>query len=90
MLAQRSFPISIYDSCKSLYDRVAETNGEMLAEVLTQLANGEMIGKPQVETSEPVLRRRRPSDGLINWGHNAKFIYDFVRALTRPYPGAFS
>ena len=36
------------------------------------------------------MPRRRPADGLLDWNQSAKQVYDFVRALTRPYPGAFS
>src|SRR6266487_2739907 len=34
--------------------------------------------------------RRRPGDGLIPWDSGSGAVYDFVRALTKPYPGAFS
>src|SRR5690606_26752429 len=34
--------------------------------------------------------RRRPEHGCIAWDQPARAVYDFVRALTRPYPGAFS
>ena len=33
---------------------------------------------------------RRPEDGLINFQKSAKEVYNFVRALTKPYPGAFT
>ena len=31
----------------------------------------------------------RPADGHIDWTWSSETVYDFVRALTRPYPGAF-
>ena len=37
-----------------------------------------------------VLPRRKPEDGLIDWNQSASTIYNFVRGLTHPYPGAFS
>jgi methionyl-tRNA formyltransferase len=33
---------------------------------------------------------RRPADGRIDWAWPAKRIYDLVRAVTHPYPGAFT
>jgi methionyl-tRNA formyltransferase len=91
ILAQRAFPISAYDTCATLYAQVAATNREMLLEVLPQLLAGERpAGRPQERGDEPVLRRRRPADGRITWDRPASMVYDFVRALTRPYPGAFS
>jgi methionyl-tRNA formyltransferase len=58
--------------------------------VLPQLLAGERPGRRQPRNDEPVLRRRRPADGRIAWDSPAAMVYDFVRALTRPYPGAFS
>lgn len=36
------------------------------------------------------LPKRTPGDGQIDWNRTNVEIYNFVRALTRPYPGAFS
>jgi methionyl-tRNA formyltransferase len=90
IIDQRAFPISPYDTCATLYARVAETNRDMLLAVLPRLLAGEHPGRPQPKSDEPVLPRRRPADGRIDWDAPAGMIYDFVRALTRPYPGAFS
>jgi methionyl-tRNA formyltransferase len=90
IIAQRAFPITPYDTCATLYARVAATNREMLLEVLPQLMAGERPGRPQERGDEPILPRRRPADGRITWDSPAETVYDFVRALARPYPGAFS
>ena len=90
IIAQRAFPISPYDTCATLYARVAATNRDMLLEVLPKLLAGERPGRPQERGTEPVLPRRRPADGLIRWDCPATQVYDCIRALTRPYPGAFS
>ena len=90
IIAQRSFPVTAYDTCATLYGQVAASNREMLLEVLPQLLAGERPGRPQERGDEPILRRRRPADGRITWDCPAGMVYDFVRALTRPYPGAFS
>ena len=34
--------------------------------------------------------RRRPEDGLIDWSRDAAAVHNLVRALTHPYPGAFT
>ena len=33
--------------------------------------------------------RRTPADGLIDWNQNAQTIYNLIRAVTKPFPGAF-
>jgi len=90
LIDQTAFCITPYDTCATLYERVAESNRDMLLRVLPQILAGERPGVPQQHTGEPVLPRRRPADGLIDWSRTSTTIYDFVRALTRPYPGAFS
>lgn len=91
IIDQMAFEISMYDTCKTLYDKVAETNEAMLLKLLENLDKGI---KPEYgiknETDEPILPRRRPKDGLINWNQPGKDVYNFIRALTDPYPGAFS
>jgi len=34
--------------------------------------------------------RRKPQDGKIEWGWTTETIYNWIRALTHPYPGAFT
>lgn len=90
LVAQRSFPITAYDTCATLYDRVAETNAEMILEALDAFEEGRFPRTPQGACDEPLLPRRRPSDGLLDWSLPAEDVDRFVRALTEPYPGAFT
>ena len=85
-------PITItpYDTCATIYNQVALTNRDMLLRLVGALLNGERPGRPQPWTTEALLPRRRPEDGVIDWSERESSVYDFVRALSRPYPGAFS
>lgn len=90
IIDQTPIPITAYDTCATLYRQVAETNREMLQRLLPRLLAGQRPGRPQVTTDEAVLRRRRPTDGLVDWNAASRVIYGFIRGLARPYPGAFS
>lgn len=90
LIDQRSFPISQYDTCRTIYDAVAESNRDMLLSLLPKLQNGEIPGTEQPHSDAPLLPRRRPSDGLIRWSDKTEQIYNLVRAVTRPYPGALA
>jgi len=90
LIDTREFEISLYDTCESVYEKVAATTSDMLQALLPRLKAGEVPGEAQPTTTEPVLPRRRPSDGLVDWQSDGLSIYNFIRALTRPYPGAFS
>lgn len=88
---QVAFPITKFDTCKTLYDQVAASNAAMLRRLILHLQAGEKPVLPiRNHTDEPVLPRRRPKDGLIFWNQSSCRLYDFVRALTKPYPGAFT
>ena len=93
IIDQTEFQISPYDTCGTLYDRVAASNRDMIMRALPQLLRGERVGTPQPRSNggggSAVLPRRRPADGLIDWDQEACAIYNFIRALTKPYPGAF-
>lgn len=90
LIDQMSFPISTYDTCATLYQRVAETNRDMILRSLERFEAGDFPRQPQEETGEPILPRRRPRDGKMDWTQTAEQLYAFVRALARPYPGAFT
>jgi methionyl-tRNA formyltransferase len=90
LIDQMEIPITPYDTCATLYQRVADTNRTMLLRVLPRLLAGERPGRPQGPAVGPPLPGRKPSDGAIDWSRDRVEIYDFVRALTRPYPGAFA
>lgn len=88
---QMEFPISLYDTCKTIYDQVSITNAIMLNRLLDNLDKGiRPIWSIVKDIEEELLPRRRPKDGLIDWNQSGESIYDFVRALTDPYPGAFT
>jgi methionyl-tRNA formyltransferase len=89
IIDQTAFPVTPFDSCETLYDRVAESNRDMILRLLPRLLAGERPRRSQPPVEEPVLPRRRPADGAIDWSGSARRVYDFVRALTHPYPGAF-
>jgi methionyl-tRNA formyltransferase len=90
IIAQTEIPITPYDSCRTLYEKVAESNIAMISDFLKRIGSGDRPGRPQNITNEPNLPGRRPEDGLLDWAGPAGDVYNFIRAVTRPYPGAFS
>lgn len=90
IIDQMEIPITPYDTCASLYDKVAETNRAMILRLLPRLAIGERPGIAQTHLDEPLLPGRRPEDGKIDWSLGNSDLYNFIRALAQPYPGAFS
>jgi methionyl-tRNA formyltransferase len=80
----------VEDDCRTIYEKVSLTECEMLDEVLPLIREGEMPRRKQDSSQATVMPKRRPEDGLIDWNWPASRIYNRVRGLTRPYPGAFT
>lgn len=91
IIDQIAFDITDFDTCKTLYDKVAVANKQMILRLVDRLSNGlPTVMEKENVTTEPLLPRRRPKDGLLNWSQSSRSVYNFIRALTRPYPGAFT
>jgi methionyl-tRNA formyltransferase len=91
MIAQKGFSITLADTCQSVYFKVAEAGKIMLREIIPILRKeGELPQKNQNGDQVSVMPRRRPEDGIIDWKKNALELFNWVRALTHPYPGAFT
>jgi len=90
VIAQRRIPIAYEDTCATLYGKVADSAIEMLSETLPLLKQGRVEARRQDHTLATVMPKRRPEDGRIDWSRGSRALYDWVRALTHPYPGAFA
>lgn len=88
ILNTKTFSITTLDNIKTVYKKSATLIAQMLLENF-QNKEFKISGKIQ---SGPFfyLPQRIPEDGILDWNQNSKRIYDSIRALTKPYPGAFS
>ncbi len=90
MVAQKGFPISMADTCQTVYHKVARAGREMIVEILDAVNAGNLPSIQQNDAEATEMPKRRPEDGIVDWQKGALDLFNFVRALTHPYPGAFS
>ena len=57
---------------------------------MPKIADGSLELIQQDESKRRVMPQRCPEDGHIDWHQDAKAIIRFIRAQTKPYPGAFT
>jgi len=88
ILSQEVVPVADDDDAASLYRRLCEVARKQLVTLIHDLAGKTLCRIPQDHTQASYWRKRTPKDGRIDWRMPAKGIYNLVRALTRPYPGA--
>ena len=90
ILGQYNTPILYEDDISTLYKRIEDLGLKLLLENLPKLINGNADFTDQNENLRTLYPQRSPEDGLINWNKSSREIYNFIRAQTEPYPGAFS
>lgn len=83
------FDINPYDTCETLHIKNQVAMNLLLRAHLPRLLRGDPPLTPQ-KGRPTYFPRRRPEDGAIDWHRPATAIYNLIRALTRPYPGAFT
>ncbi len=89
IVAQRSCPIEDSDTALTLYRKLAPLGAEIVREYHPLIVAGRAPRTRQDLSRGSYFGRRRPQDGRIDWRWPARRIFNLVRAVTHPYPGAF-
>jgi len=90
IVCQQAVPIAPDDTGRTLYDKLAAAAGPMLERYLPLIQSGKAPRVAQDESKASSFGRRTPADGEIDWTRSAEEIRNLVRAVTRPFPGAFT
>jgi methionyl-tRNA formyltransferase len=90
IIGQRTVPIETTDDAASLYDKIIDAGAELIREYYPRFEEGDVPRESQDETRATWWPKRDPHHGLIDWTKSSQEIYNWIRAQTRPYPGAFS
>ena len=90
IIAQKKVLIAPNDTAKSLNEKMTRVAVEMLDEILPRIKAGRAPRRVQDHSQATYFGGRRPEDGEIIWSQAAQEVGNLVRAVTRPYPGAFS
>ncbi|MGI4836708.1 MAG: bifunctional UDP-4-amino-4-deoxy-L-arabinose formyltransferase/UDP-glucuronic acid oxidase ArnA [Janthinobacterium lividum] len=87
--AQQRVAIERTDNALTLHGKLREAAAALLKDALPQLAAGTLKETPQDISKGSYYGRRTAADGLIDWNQPAEKLFNLVRAVTQPYPGAF-
>ncbi len=91
ILAKKTYPIEISDNASTLTTYVSQLIATMFTEVIIDIIKGKRIREvKQKEMGAVHWTRRYEEDGLIDWKKNNATLLNLIRALTPPYPGAFT
>jgi methionyl-tRNA formyltransferase len=91
IIIQKRISILFEDSALSLHNKIYSNVCELLKYVLNTISSGQILyAEKQDDSKASYFRPRTPRDGIIDWNRNGLEIYNLIRALVKPWPGAYS
>lgn len=90
IVAQKKISIDATDTALVLHEKIRQAAEQLLADTLPLIKMGDYSATPQDESKATYFGRRSAEDGLIDWSKSATEVNNLVRAVTEPYPGAFT
>ena len=90
LVDQERVAIDFADTAFTLYGKLEEAARRLLDRALPALAAGTAKPVPLDLSQGSYRGGRKPEDGRLDWSWPARRIYDLVRGVTHPYPGAFT
>ena len=87
---QGSVPIGPRDYISDVLDNLTSKAIEAFGRMYPKILTGKLSPSEQSTAEATYCSPRFPIDGEIDWSKSAEQIFNFVRAQSRPYPGAFT
>ncbi|WP_323156850.1 bifunctional UDP-4-amino-4-deoxy-L-arabinose formyltransferase/UDP-glucuronic acid oxidase ArnA [Pseudomonas rhodesiae] len=89
ILAQQKVTIERSDTGLTLHAKLRDAATSLLRDALPQLVAGKLTETAQDDSQATYFGRRTAADGKLEWKKPAEELFNLVRAVTQPYPGAF-
>lgn len=78
------------DTAEQAFRKVLPCARRVLARQIDALLAGTARETPQDDAQATYFGGRKPEDGRIDWRQTSQQIFNLIRAVTDPYPGAFT
>ncbi len=86
---QKEVLIDRKDTAVTLREKLNNAAIELLPEFWKMVRSQELVLIEQDEAEATYVRCRKPEDGWFSWNQSAEEIYNLIRALVYPWPGAW-
>lgn len=90
IVGQLEVDVAPDETATTLYEKLSLAHVALVREHVPRIADGTAERVPQDSKRASAWPKRTPADGIIDWDTRAPYLDDWVRAQTRPYPGAFT
>jgi methionyl-tRNA formyltransferase len=90
IIDQKTFPTRDTDTALDIKNKTDKLGFSLIQKWIEKIEQGETLPqKPQDETCARTYRSRTPEDGFIDWNKTDREIFNLIRALVSPWPGAY-
>ncbi len=89
IVGNRAAAIDDSDNALTLYRKLVPLGVDLVEEMHPKIVAGTAPRRKMDISKGSYFGRRKPEDGRIDWRWPARRIFNLVRAVTHPYPGAF-
>lgn len=87
---QEPVAIGARETARDVFVHVTAAARRVLERSLDAIVRGAAPRTPQDESRATYFGGRQPEDGRIDWTRSAVEIFNLIRGVTHPYPGAFT
>src|SRR5262249_4504920 len=89
-IGQVEIEIAPNETATTLFEKVSDAHVDLIRTYVPELVARSAPRIPHARTRAGAWAKGTPADGIIDWQTRARYLDDWVRAQTRPYPGAFT
>ena len=89
IIGQEAFEIGIDDTINEVYEKATKSSISLLMRTISQPIS-EVNYVPQERELIEIWPQRNHEDGEIDWNWDVQGIKNFIRAQSKPYPGAWT
>ena len=88
IISKKNLNVRNFDRSGTVYKKLARLAGPQLLQIINNLKKEKITKIKQKNSKSNFWRKRNELDGKIDWRMNSDIIFNLVRALDKPYPGA--
>ncbi|MCB0429406.1 MAG: methionyl-tRNA formyltransferase [Flavobacteriales bacterium] len=90
VVGQEAFEIGADEYIRDVLAKAEQASVRLVEKYVPRILAGDAPRIPQDPAAATVYPQRKPEDGQIDWSWDAEKIFNFIRAQSKPYPGAFT
>jgi methionyl-tRNA formyltransferase len=88
IIGEWSISVDYEDTAYTVREKISTSIFKNLPEILTDFFLGKIKPKHQSDLGIVAHKKRHANDGIFDWSYSDQDIYNLVRALVDPWPGA--